>query len=502
MTEAASPVPTPVAAPDGVRPRKETSFAGDVLKLVSGTTIAQGIGVLATPLLTRLYGPEAFGTLALFTSITGIIGVVACLRYELAIMLPETDEEAANLLAVSLLAVVGVTLLTIPTVTWGRPLLLRLLNAPQLDPYLWLVPPVIFFGGVFHALNYWNSRTKQFGRLSVVRVVSSASTHLGKLGAGFGGYPTGGMLIGSTLLGSVLSTSMLAANIWRDDSCLFRQSVHQRMIRAGLTRYRRFPLIDIWSALLNTVSWQLPALLLNLYFSPAVVGHYSLGLRVVQLPMSLVGAAIGQVFFQRAAKAHATATLGQAFATTLRRLLDVGMFPVLALAITGRSVFTFAFGPNWAEAGVYAQILAPWVLVWFVSSPMSTVFSVLQRQGVLLRLNAVILTTRFASLFVGGALGHPRVAIALFSGSGLLAYGHLLKSTADASECSSAMLASCFRIDLYHGIMLFVLVALVAARLPDVVISLVVLLTCMVHFSRLAWHNPRFRDRFSALGSM
>lgn len=51
-----------------VRPistEKKSSFAGDVLKLVSGTTIAQAIGVLATPLLTRLYAPEAFGTLAL-----------------------------------------------------------------------------------------------------------------------------------------------------------------------------------------------------------------------------------------------------------------------------------------------------------------------------------------------------------------------------------------------------------------------------------------------------
>ena len=80
--------------------RHKTSFAGDVLKLVSGTTLAQAIGILITPILTRLYAPEAFGTLALFTSITSILSVIACMRYELAIMLPESDEEAANLLGV------------------------------------------------------------------------------------------------------------------------------------------------------------------------------------------------------------------------------------------------------------------------------------------------------------------------------------------------------------------------------------------------------------------
>ena len=82
--------------------KPSSSFAANVLKLVTGSVIAQGLGVLAAPVIARLFAPEAFGVAALFVSITGIIGVVACLRYELAIMLPKTDEEAANLLGISL----------------------------------------------------------------------------------------------------------------------------------------------------------------------------------------------------------------------------------------------------------------------------------------------------------------------------------------------------------------------------------------------------------------
>ena len=81
-------------------PSRSSSFATDVLKLVTGTTLAQVITVLAAPVLTHLYGPEAFGFLAIFTSITSILGVNRLHgAYELAIMLPKTDEEAANLLA-------------------------------------------------------------------------------------------------------------------------------------------------------------------------------------------------------------------------------------------------------------------------------------------------------------------------------------------------------------------------------------------------------------------
>ena len=90
------------ASPQGKR-TDALSFASDVLKLAGGTAFAQALAILASPLITRLYGPEAFGLAALFTSIVGIVGVVACLRYELAIMLPKRDEEAANLLGLSLL---------------------------------------------------------------------------------------------------------------------------------------------------------------------------------------------------------------------------------------------------------------------------------------------------------------------------------------------------------------------------------------------------------------
>lgn len=405
--------------------RRQTSFAGDVLKLVSGTTIAQALGVLVTPLLTRLYAPEAFGTLALFTSITSIIGVVACLRYELAIMLPESDEEAANLLAVSLASVVLVAALTLSLASFGASLMVRLLKAPELGPYLWLVPPAVLFGGVFQALNYWNSRTKQFGRLSVVRVISSASTNAVKLGAGVAGHATGGTLVGASVLGPAVSVLELGRRIWRDDGALLRRAIRCDDMLRGLRRHKRFPLYSTWGALLNSISWQLPAFLLSHYFSSAVVGQYSLGNRVLQVPMSLIGAAISQVFFQRAAVAKAEGVLARTVESGFRYLVAFGMFPLLLLMLVGHDVFVVLLGERWAEAGVYAQILSVWTFVWFISSPLSTLFSVLERQDLALANNLIIFGTRLLALLLGGLLGDARIALFLFAVSGVLAYGHV-----------------------------------------------------------------------------
>ena len=121
---------------------------------MSGAVLAQALGVLAMLIVTRLFAPEAFGVAAVFSSMAGIVGVVACLRYEIAIMLPESSEEAANILGVSLLSVILMTFLTILIVWLGGEQIIRLLHAPQLKHYLWLVPIAIFFQGIFLALNY------------------------------------------------------------------------------------------------------------------------------------------------------------------------------------------------------------------------------------------------------------------------------------------------------------------------------------------------------------
>ena len=144
-------------------PSKPSAFATDVLKLVTGTTLAQIIVVLTSPLLTRLYGPEAFGFYALFASITGILGVIACMRYELAIMLPKTDEEAANLLGLCLLSVAVVIGLTMPALYFGGDALLSLRGAPGPGSYPVLVSSFVFVSGAFLALSNRNSRANHFG---------------------------------------------------------------------------------------------------------------------------------------------------------------------------------------------------------------------------------------------------------------------------------------------------------------------------------------------------
>jgi len=279
---------------------KKKSFASDVLTLTGGTTFAQILTILSVPILARLYQPENFGVWAIYSSIVSIISVIICMRYEYSIMLPELDDDAINLLGVSFLAIGVMTVLTLAIIWFFKEIIIDIFNSPQIGNYLWLVPPFVLVNGIFLALNSWNSRTKLFRRLSFSRISSSVSTTATQIVIGLveKKSPTG--LIVGNLTGQSVATLILAGQIWRDDRNLIRKSLNWEKMYEGLKRYSKFPLVDSFSALMNSISWQLPAFLLAAFFSPTIVGFYSLGFRLLQMPMSLIGSSISQVFFQRA----------------------------------------------------------------------------------------------------------------------------------------------------------------------------------------------------------
>jgi O-antigen/teichoic acid export membrane protein len=264
------------------------------------------------------------------------------------------------------------------------------------------------------ALNYWNSRTRRFGRLSIARVNASIATTGTQIEAGFAGHAKGGSLIGASILGSAVSTVTLGVQIWRDDHSLLRNSICYRDMIQGLMRYRKFPLMDTWSALLNSISSQMPIFLLSAFFSAKVVGYYALSNMVLQMPMTFIGSAVAQVFFQRAAKANLKGTLSEVVENTFIRLVMIGLYPILIVFFIGEDIFLVFFGSIWAEAGVYAQILALWILFVFATSPLSTMFAVFEKQGKFLLINILLFITRALTMILGGLIGDARIALVLY----------------------------------------------------------------------------------------
>jgi O-antigen/teichoic acid export membrane protein len=409
-----------------IMPSKNTNekrFASDVLTLVGGTGIAQVVAIAVAPILSRIYSPSDFGILALFVSLSGILGAIACLRYEMSIMLPDSKKEADTQLILSIIvALLFSTITAIIFLLFKNPIL-QLFNAQELGNYVYLIPLFIFLQGMFLSLNFWNSRNKKFKNMSRARISASLSQAGTQIGAGGIGYVSGISLIIGSLVGKIFSVMTLIHSSLKK-GVYFRQ-INLENLSAGIRRYKKFPIIDTWSTLLNSLSWQLPVLLLSAFFNSAIVGFYSLGFRLLQMPMSFIGSSISQVFYQRASESKKEGTLDVLAENVFRILVLIGLFPILILTLSGDAIFGVILGMEWVEAGVYVQILSIWGFIWFISSPLSTLYVVFEKQEFGLKYNTFNLITRALSLLIGGYLGNVYVALGLFAISGIFVYGYL-----------------------------------------------------------------------------
>lgn len=391
------------------------TFLSNVLKLASGNVLAQGLVVLVAPILTRLFSPEAFGVAAVFFSVTAVIGVAACLRYELSVVLPDTIEEAANLFAVGLCTLLMVTAIIALAVFLSSDQIALLLNAPGLRPYLWLLPIAIFVNGLLLLLTYWNTRLKRFGRLSFARIIESAPAQVIKIVAGFAGYVTGGILIAANVFGSAVAAMALSRQSWREGKSLFREHIRWNKMTAGMKRHKRFPLYSTWSAVLDVSSRHLPVVLLAYFFSSPVVGFFALGRQVVSVPTYFFGEALAQVFLQKASEAKRDGQLGRVVDEVFRRLVSFSILPFFVLGVLGNDLFAVVFGDQWADAGVYIQILSVWLFFGFLARPLTALFVILEAQRTRLVYQVVSFCSRAVALVVGGLTGSPLIAISLFS---------------------------------------------------------------------------------------
>lgn len=474
---------------------RKHSFPVDVLRLTSGTVLAQVVSVFAAPVIARLFAPEAFGVAAIFTSLTGIIGIVICLRYDRSIIVPQSDEDAVNLVGVSFVFTVLVATASTSIVFLGGSSFFDKIHAQALTPYLRLVPFYLFASGILAALASWGTRKKHFTAVALSGLLSSICYIGVAICAGMVGHVGSGTLIVGICSGMAVSVFALVPAFWRDlRPSLVHAVSRQNMLRV-LHRYQRFPKFSTAAALLNSASWELPTFFLSGFFSTAVVGEYALGQRLIRIPMSFIGLNISRVFSQRAAQSKHEGTLPLLVSKTFQSLVNLGLFPFLLAALTGREVFTLIFGARWTEAGVYTEILSAWAFFWFISAPLACLLDILDEQAFELRMNVLILVSRVISLSVGGYLGNARLALGLFSASGVLVYGYYCLAIVKKGGVS---IRECLLV-LGRGLMSFVPsgAAIVAARMlgaPPLLTVTIAVLLLAIYYLRIVFTDPEMRN--------
>lgn len=418
------------------RLRHPESFIGPVLTLVSGTAIAHAITAATLIVIARLYSPADVGVLGLFASIYYILAVIACLRFEIAIPLPESDEEARDVFwlalfsGVALSALVALALLIIPDAAIAR------LGLDMVVPYFWMLPLAILATACFSALQNWHVRKRSYGLVARARVAQSAGASAIQISSGLAAPSPLGLIAGFVVNGGTAAVLILA-QMWRK-ATLSQLKPDFARLRFALRQYSYYPRYSIWEALANSAAIQLPVLLMGVLVSEAEVGQLLLATSVVQAPMALFGTATSQVFLSQAPERARQGRLEEITWSTTKMLLRIGAPILAAIGLLSPFAFPIAFGAEWTRAGIIVAWMAPWLLLQFVASPVSMVLYITGRQRLAMILQVSGLVFRVAATWAGATLLADRAAEA-YAVSGAIFYGVMILLIMTISKTSRAI---------------------------------------------------------------
>lgn len=388
MTEA------PMSTSGKIQRLKNRAFsgpAGNVFRgmatLAVGNIAARIIGIAAIPVLTRLYSPEDFGALAVFTSIISILTPIITLRYVLALPLPRRDGMAINLLVLSAALMLGMSLI-VGLALWAfGPHLLGLFSMEILAPYWWLIIFGLIGGSGYEILSLWATRKRAYKHIAKTTATQSLMGNATKLILGFMAIKPLGLLIGQ-----VISISGGIASLWlhfKKDFAKNRSFISISRIKVVAGRYRHFPIYRLPSQLLLAFSTQSPVLFFATIYGAQDTGQLSMALTVIALPLSILGNSVSQAYYAETAKIglRNPGSLIEVTRIVTRKLFLISLVPFLTLALGGKYLFTIIFGSPWITSGEFASILSVYLVAQFVTAPVMNIFNIMNKQAVFLFIN-------------------------------------------------------------------------------------------------------------------
>lgn len=356
------------------------SFMHSVGVLAGGTALAQGIGIVALPLITRLYTPEDFSILAVFSSIVAIASVAICLRLEIAIPLPERDEDAANLFALAMGSCTLFSALCSVLLWKFSDEFITLLNQPTLRPYVWMLPLGIWLSGTYSAIQFWSTRKKRFPAIAKTRMSQNLGSVVTQIGFGlFGALGAVGLLVGQLVsFGSGLLKLALFA--WNNDEEA-KNAIHSVTMKRVLKDYGRYPKYSTFEALANIAAIQVPIIMIGAVAIRPEAGFLLLAMKAAAIPMGLIGGAISQVYLSQAPLEKREGRLSVFTLNILDKLIKIGVGPLIFIGIASPVLIPLVFGKDWERAGVMISWMTPWFVAQFLVSPISMALHVTGHQG-------------------------------------------------------------------------------------------------------------------------
>lgn len=399
-----------------VKKISQSNFIKNVLTVASGTAINQVLSILVSPVITRIYGPESFGSYGVFTSMLSIILPIVALTYEQSIVLPSKDENARDLGVLSFYITLFTCLIVLLVVLFGGNRVEYYLNIDISGSFLLLIPVVMFIASLIQISRQWFIRKNEFKLITRLGIINSLFMNFTKVVIGFF-IPTASSLIFVFIISQGLYALLLVFGMGSISLLTKRLFKKNSNVISLAHKYREFPLYRGPQSIINSVSSNLPILLLTTLFGPATAGFYTMANRVLRVPVAFLGDSVGSVFYPRFSQAvNNKEKIAKMLINATFSLIIVGVLPFIILIVWAPDIFRLIFGSEWVVSGVYTRWLAIWVFTSLINMPAVKSLPVLNSQKFHLIHTIVTILLKVIALWIGGIVFENDIfAITLYS---------------------------------------------------------------------------------------
>jgi len=381
------------------------SFLYQAAIAFSGYFFSFAIQLVLTPIIARLYTPEAYGTFAALNALVMNLSLVLTLGYIDAFQLPKSEKDFFPLLKLSFLLVItlSATITILIIIFFSQ--INRWVDLKQQGYLLHVIGPSVLLLGLFQIIGSWNIRDKR-------NIKNTRSSVLGTLLSrgitiGYGSY------YGSNFFGLLIGDiSLKVANLF----LAFNRQVLKRIKEVmnvpfsevlRITRvFKDYPKYVFPGSYVGLVSSQIP-LFWFASISTTITGYFSFASSMLEIPMRLLGYSVGNVFAQKSAEAfhQSESYFKEISLKLLNKLLLFGIPAFTMLAVFGDLIFDFAFGSNWRAAGLFASIMALYYILLLCTTTLNSVFFVLGKGSLYFFIQVGILIVRVLVFIAGHWLG-------------------------------------------------------------------------------------------------
>lgn len=394
----------------------KSNFGKNVIMITGGTAIAQILTIIVSPIITRMYSPDDYGILTVYTAILGMISLLGALSYDSAIPIADDDESVSNILFLCIIIILLLTSIIFIVLMFFGKYILNLFDAEILFKYRYYIPLGFLVTGIYNILTNLALRRKDFKAITKTKLSQSISGNITKVILGITSFGPIGLILG-TILGQSAGITTLAKPILKSNKSIFK-SVNKKEILRNLKRYINFPLYSAPTIFLLSISSQIPVIFISGLYGADTAGLYGLALNITFLPMTFIGKSVQDVFYGEAASIGKKDPLmiKDLSNKLLKKLIIIGLIPIIILVFWGPDIFSIVFGKEWYWAGEYSRLLTLFAFAYLIFHPISVVFSIFERQKRFFVLNIIKLVIVLLIFTVSKLIGlNSYITVLLFS---------------------------------------------------------------------------------------